>query len=90
MVFESSVINCIHPNNKEIGSKRLALLALLQTYGIKGISCLSPKLKAMKVTQGSVELTFDNAPKFDKQRLLCNKPTSIILNFKLYILSNYK
>lgn len=44
----------------------------------------------MKVTQGSVELTFDNAPKFDKQRLLCNKPTSIILNFKLYILRNYK
>lgn len=52
----------IHPDNKEIGSKRLALLALSQTYGIKGINCQSPVLKEMKVTECIVKLTFDNAP----------------------------
>ncbi len=54
--------DCIHPANKEIGSKRLALLALSQTYGIKGIVCQSPVLKEMKVTEGVVKLTFDNVP----------------------------
>ena len=52
----------IHPANKEVGSKRLALLALAQTYSIKGISCQSPVLKEMKVAEGVVKLTFDNAP----------------------------
>ncbi len=54
--------DCIHPSNKEIGSKRLALLALSQTYGTKGISGQSPVMKEMKVTEGVVKLIFDNAP----------------------------
>ena len=53
--------DCIHPAAKETGSKRLALLALSQTYGIKGIACLSPVLKEMKATEGLVKLTFENA-----------------------------
>ncbi len=52
----------IHPSHKETGSKRLAYLALAQTYRIKGIPCLSPVLKEMNVTEGIVKLTFDNAP----------------------------
>jgi sialate O-acetylesterase len=54
--------DCIHPANKEAGGKRLALLALAQTYGMKGIACQSPVLKEMKVAEGVVKLTFDNAP----------------------------
>lgn len=54
--------DCIHPANKEVGAKRLALLALTQTYGMKGISAKSPVLKEMKVSEGVVKLTFDNAP----------------------------
>ena len=54
--------DCIHPAAKETGSKRLALLALVQTYGIKGIACQSPVLKEMKTDAGVVKLTFDNAP----------------------------
>jgi len=54
--------DCIHPAAKETGSKRLALLALAQTYGIKGIACQSPVLKEMKAAEGVVKLTFDNAP----------------------------
>ena len=54
--------DCIHPAAKETGSKRLALLALAQTYGIKGIASQSPVLKEMKADAGVVKLTFDNAP----------------------------
>lgn len=54
--------DCIHPAAKETGSKRLALLALAQTYGLKGIACQSPVLKEMKVNEGVVKLTFDNVP----------------------------
>ena len=54
--------DCIHPANKEAGSKRLAYLALAQTYGMKGITGQSPVLKEMKVTGETVKLTFDNAP----------------------------
>ena len=53
--------DCIHPSHKETGSKRLALLALEQTYGIKGISGQSPVFKEMKVSEGVVKLTFDHA-----------------------------
>jgi sialate O-acetylesterase len=52
----------IHPANKEAGSKRLAMLALVQTYGMKGINAQSPVMKEMKVAEGVVKLTFDNAP----------------------------
>ena len=54
--------NCIHPADKETGAKRLAYLALAQTYGLKGIACLSPVLKEMTIEGGLVKLTFDNAP----------------------------
>lgn len=53
--------DCIHPSHKETGSKRLALLALEQTYGIKGINGHSPVFKEMKVNGGTIQLTFDNA-----------------------------
>jgi sialate O-acetylesterase len=53
---------CIHPSHKETGSRRLAMLALEQTYGIKGIGGKSPVMKDMKVVDGMVKLTFDNAP----------------------------
>lgn len=52
----------IHPSHKEVGSKRLAYLALEKTYGIKGLQAGSPVYKAMSVDNGIVKLTFDNAP----------------------------
>jgi len=53
---------CIHPSHKETGSKRLAMLALTQTYGVKGLNALSPVLKDMKVEGRLIKLTFNNAP----------------------------
>lgn len=54
--------DCIHPSHKKTGADRLAMLALEQTYGLKGISAESPVLKDMKVEGSMVELTFDHAP----------------------------
>lgn len=52
----------IHPSNKKAGSDRLALMALEQTYGIKGINGLSPVFEKMNVSEGVVKLVFDHAP----------------------------
>jgi len=52
----------IHPANKEVVSKRLAYLALSQTYNIKGINPFSPTMKAMTIKSDTVRITFDNAP----------------------------
>ena len=54
--------HCIHPSNKPAGSKRLAMLALEQTYNIKGIDSKSPVLKDYKISGQTISLTFDNAP----------------------------
>ena len=53
---------CIHPSSKEIGSKRLAYLALSETYGIKGIYPYSPVFKDMTIKNDTAKLTFDKAP----------------------------
>jgi sialate O-acetylesterase len=44
--------NLIHPANKEAGGKRLALLALANTYGFKGFGAMSPSYDSL-VLQGS-------------------------------------
>jgi sialate O-acetylesterase len=53
---------CIHPSSKEEGSKRLAYLALSETYGIKGISPYSPVFKDMTIKNDTATLFFDKAP----------------------------
>lgn len=51
----------IHPPNKAIVGKRLAYLALSQTYGLKGIAYSGPVLKEMTVEGSVVKLTFNHA-----------------------------
>ena len=52
---------CIHPADKDTGSKRLALLALTNTYGKTGLASSGPVLKEMTVAGSLVKLTFNNA-----------------------------
>lgn len=52
---------CIHPANKQVGSERLAYLALAKTYGRKGFEYSGPLLKEMTVEGIMVKLTFDHA-----------------------------
>ncbi len=52
---------CIHPADKKVVGDRLAYLALVKTYGLKGIEYSGPVLKEMKVEGSLVKLTFDHA-----------------------------
>ncbi len=54
--------NVIHPANKEAIGKRLAYLALYQTYDTKGINPASPTFKSMTFQQDTAVIDFDNAP----------------------------
>ena len=54
--------NSIHPAQKEIGSKRLAYMALAQTYGMKGFGYASPAYDSIVVTGNIATIKFTNAP----------------------------
>ena len=54
----------IHPNEKELVSKRLALHALKRDYGFDNIEDCSPTLKSWKVEGDKFVLTFDHAKEF--------------------------
>jgi sialate O-acetylesterase len=53
--------DCIHPANKEDVGKRLALLALSETYGIEGIHSKSPEYEAMEVNGSTVTIQFKHS-----------------------------
>ncbi len=54
----------IHPNEKEMVAKRLALHALKRDYGFDKIEDRSPTLKSWKVEGDKFILSFDNAESF--------------------------
>lgn len=51
----------IHPKNKTDVGKRLAYLALNQTYGFSSIAARGPEYKSMTVKDGRIILSFNNA-----------------------------
>ena len=54
--------NGIHPARKKEGADRLALLALGDTYGIKGLNHKSPIYAGMEVQGSTVVVKFDDVP----------------------------
>ena len=52
----------IHPKNKTDVGKRLAYLALNQTYEFKNITAHGPEYKSMEVKDGKIILSFNYAP----------------------------
>lgn len=62
VVLDIGEENNIHPANKEAGGKRLALLALANTYGLKGFGSVSPLYKSMAVKGNEVTLSFEHVP----------------------------
>ena len=61
VVLDIGEENMIHPANKEAGGKRLALLALANTYGLKGFGSASPLYKSMSVSGSVATVSFENA-----------------------------
>lgn len=51
----------IHPKNKQEVGRRLALLALKQTYGRKEVVASGPVFKSLKAQGGKLRVTFDHA-----------------------------
>jgi sialate O-acetylesterase len=49
----------IHPRNKELVGKRLALWALSHNYGFKSLQYSGPLYKGMKVKDGQIRIMFD-------------------------------
>lgn len=54
--------NTIHPMDKKTPGERLALQALVRAYGMGGTAAQSPVYKEMKVSNDTVEVSFDRAP----------------------------
>lgn len=52
----------IHPMDKLTGSKRLALMALSKTYGLKGFAGESPAYESMSINGSTITIKFKNAP----------------------------
>ena len=61
VVSDAGNLDDIHPNDKEIVAKRLALHALKRDYGFANIEDESPVLKSWKVENGAFVMTFDHA-----------------------------
>lgn len=61
VVLDIGEENMIHPAKKEAGGKRLALLALANTYGLKGFGSSSPLYKSLSVSGSVATISFDNA-----------------------------
>jgi len=59
-IMDTGEKDIIHPANKKAAGDRLAYLALVKTYGMKGFACEGPVLKEMKVEGSLVKLTFNN------------------------------
>ena len=55
-------LNIIHPSEKEIVGKRLALWALGQTYGIKGFRYTTPTYHSMEIKDNRIYIKIDNSP----------------------------
>jgi sialate O-acetylesterase len=53
---------CIHPSQKEVGSKRLAYWALAKTYDIPGFGYASPSYKAIEIKDSCAVVSFNNIP----------------------------
>ena len=50
----------IHPKNKQEVGRRLALLALAQTYGETNVVCAGPAFKALALEGGKLRVSFEN------------------------------
>jgi sialate O-acetylesterase len=61
VIHDVGDVNDIHPKNKQEVGRRLALLALHDTYGKQDLVCRGPLFRAMTVEPGKLRVTFDQA-----------------------------
>lgn len=60
VLMDAGIEKGIHPPKKNVAGERLALLAIANTYGIKGINGSSARYKSMTVQDGKAIIEFEN------------------------------
>lgn len=60
-LVEPYEIKNIHPRNKTLVGKRLSYMALLNTYGLKGIADRGPAYRSFEIKENKAIVHFDNA-----------------------------
>ena len=67
VLMDAGMKKGIHPSQKRVAGERLARLALVKTYGFKGITAESPYFSGMSVSNDTVTESFDR----DKMWINC-------------------
>lgn len=67
VLMDAGMKKGIHPSQKRVAGERLARLALVKTYGFKGITAESPYFSGMSVSNDTVTVSFDR----DKMWINC-------------------
>ena len=62
VLLDAGMDKCIHPMDKKTPGERLARLALVNTYGAKGIVAESPLYKEIEIKNDTVIVSFERAP----------------------------
>lgn len=62
VLMDAGMEKGIHPGKKRVAGERLARLALVKTYGMKGVTADSPCYAGMEVRNDTVIVRFDRAP----------------------------
>lgn len=59
VLMDAGLRDCIHPRQKQVAGERLARLALVNTYGIKGVTAQSARLGSVTIQNDTIILGFD-------------------------------
>ena len=62
VLMDAGLQKCIHPDDKLTPGERLGRLALVKTYGVKGVTAESPYYSGMEIKNDTVVVSFDRAP----------------------------
>ncbi len=61
VLMDAGLEKGIHPMKKQTAGERLARLALVKTYGMKGVTCESARFEKMEVSNDTVTVFFNRA-----------------------------
>ena len=59
VLLDVGMQHCIHPQKKQAAGERLARLALVKTYGFKGVTAESPRVSGITIEDDVVTIGFD-------------------------------
>ena len=61
VLMDAGLEKGIHPKQKQVAGERLARLALVKTYGMRGFAAESPRYKDIEISNDTVTVSFENA-----------------------------